>query len=358
VTFEIASSADGPALVTTAGHVSLGSREGSLVAQAIADVRVLPPGQYVARARVSSGKDSLGEVHRAFTVLEPPRAAVVAADAGDETAATTIALAAAPLAARAAATIQPFAIDQVLEPSVLNDFLDRVASRPDAATPVMRGLIDQARTTGVGDLDVSDAQAADAPVAAFLKGLTLLSQAKLDPAADAFRTAMRGSADFYPAMVYLGACYAAGGNDKEAAGAWRTALIKEGDVMPLYGLLADALLRQGRGDVALQPLDAARARWPDDEAMKRRFVTASLMTGRYAAGLQVVDELVTMKADDEATLALGLHALYDAFTNHKPVQSVDEDRARMLRLADAYRARGGSSLPLIESWVAAATGKQ
>ena len=126
----------------------------------------------------------------------------------------------------------------------------------------------------------------------------------------------------------------------------------------LHGLLADALLRQGRGDLALQPLDAARARWPEDEAIKRRFVTASLLAGQHADGLQAVDELVALKADDEPTLALALLALYEAFENERPVKTVEEDRARMLRLADAYRVRGGPSLALVESWVAAATGKR
>jgi len=356
VAFEIASTADGPALIQAPGTVTLGTREGSLIAQTVADVRVLPPGSYIVRAKIKAGDQPLGEVRRAFTLIETPRDTADASSSGETVAATN---AAAPaLSARAAATIPRFALDQVLAPPVLNGFLDQVASRSDASTPAVRGLIERARTSGVAGLEVSDAQAEAAPVAAFLKGLALLSEQKLDPAANAFRTAMRGSTDFYPAMVYLGACYAAGGNDKEAAGAWRTALIKEGDVMPLYGLLADALLRQGRGDVALQPLDAARARWPEDEATKRRFVTASLMAGRSAAGLQAVDELIALKADDEEMLALGLHALYDAHVNHKIVQSPDEDRDRMLRLADAYRARGGQSQALVDSWVTAVTAKK
>jgi len=356
VAFEIASTAEGPALIQAPGTVTLGSREGSLIAQTVADVRVLPPGSYIVRAKIKSGDQPLGEVRRAFTLVETSPDASGPAASGETVAATH---ASAPaLSARAAATIPRFGLDQVLTPHVLNGFLDQVASRSDAATPAMRGLIERARTSGVAGLEVSDAQAEAAPVAAFLKGLALLSEQKLDPAANAFRTAMRGSTDFYPAMVYLGACYAAGGNDKEAAGAWRTALIKEGDVMPLYGLLADALLRQGRGDIALQPLDAARARWPEDEMTKRRFVTASLMSGRYADGLQAIDELVAMKAEDEEMLALGLHALYDAHVNHKVVQSPDEDRARMLRLAEAYRAQNGQSQALVDSWVAAVTAKK
>ena len=113
---------------------------------------------------------------------------------------------------------------------------------------------------------VSDAEAAAAPTAAFLKGLSLLANRRIEPAAAAFREAMRGSADFYPAMIYLGACYAAGGKDKEAAAVWRTALIREGETPALHAMLADAHLRQGRGDLAYDDLAASRDRWPDDRA--------------------------------------------------------------------------------------------
>jgi hypothetical protein len=46
--------------------------------------------------------------------------------------------------------------------------------------------------------------------------------------------------------------------------------------------------------------------------------------------------------------------LYEAFTNGEPIVSPEEDRARMTRFADAYRTRGGPSLALVETWVAAA----
>ena len=143
---------------------------------------------------------------------------------------------------------------------------------------MIRDLVRDARSN-IGQLYVSDVLAAQSPVAAFLKGVSLLSQNKLELAASSFRSAMRASADFYPAMVYLGACYAAGGNDKEASGAWRTALIKEGDALPLHTLLADALLRQDKGELALETLDKARARWPADDGIQRRFVLAAMLAG-------------------------------------------------------------------------------
>ena len=85
---------------------------------------------------------------------------------------------------------------------------------------------------------------------------------------------------------------------------------------------------------------------------------AALLEGRQAEGLQVLDELVEKRADDEPTLALGLLILYEAFGNRQPIDSVDRDRARMLRFADAYRTRGGPSLALVDTWVAAATRKE
>ena len=361
VLFEVATTADGPSLVNAPASLSPG-RGSSVMAQGVlADLRVLPPGTYIARAKVKSGSESLGEVRRAFIVTEGSAVpADAVAVAGDAASAATPAMArlAGRSAARAAATLPKFAVDDALAPPVLGAFLDRVAARSDAASPMIRDLLQNARTGDLGSLYISDVLAAEYPVAAFLKGLSLLSQKKLDPAANAFRGAMRASSDFYPAMVYLGVCYAAGGNDKEASGAWRTALIKESDTLPLHLLLADSLLRQDNGELALQTLDNARSRWPADDGLKRRFVLAALMAGEFGDGLLVLDELLDKKMEDEPSLAAALMVLYEAFRTDRPIENVEKDRARMLRLADAYRTRGGPSSALVDTWLAAAKEKQ
>jgi tetratricopeptide (TPR) repeat protein len=354
VIFEVASTADGPALVKSNASISPGQREGTALAHGVTDMRVLPPGDYIARARITSGSAPLGEMRRTFSVLGASRAAPEATGVS-----TTIInrKAPAPLAAKALGAVQPFAIDQVLAPQVLGAFLDQAAARPDASSPMIKELVQRARSSGVKELYVSDTLAAEVPVASFLRGLMLLEQKKYDLAANAFRSAMRGAPDFYPAMVYLGACYAAGGKDKEAAGAWRTALIKEGDRVAVHSLLTDALLRQGNGDLAFETVAGARARWPEDNDLKRRFVVASLLAGRSAEGLQTLDELVQSQLADEPSLALALLTLYEAFVAGRPIEAVEQDRARMLRLADLYRTRGGPSLALVETWVAAAAPK-
>jgi tetratricopeptide (TPR) repeat protein len=234
-----------------------------------------------------------------------------------------------------------------------------VAARPDAVAPSLRELLERARTEGVGQLTVTDALAAESPVARFLRGLTLLSAHKFDAAAAAFREAMRASPDLFPAMVYLGACYAAGGKDKEAAGAWQTALIGTGDAVAVHGLLADALLRQGSGDRALQAVERARVKWPDDPALRRRFIVAALLGGKQAEGLRELDAMIDKGEDvDEPTLVLALLVLYESFEQQRPIEAVAPDRARMLRLADRYRTRGGPSLALVEVWAATVSGKK
>jgi hypothetical protein len=45
--------------------------------------------------------------------------------------------------------------------------------------------------------------------------------------------------------------------------------------------------------------------------------------------------------------------LYQAFTDRHPIESVEADRARMGRLAAAYRARGGPSQALVDTWLKA-----
>jgi tetratricopeptide (TPR) repeat protein len=354
VVFEIASAGDGPALMQSPAALSPGSREGYVVAHGVTEMRLLPPGSYVARAKVKSGGAALGEVRRSFEVLGTVRPVGTAGGAAVEAGRPASSLAARSIVA----TIHPFSIEQVLASDTLGRFLDRIAERADTSSESARGLIERARTGDLRTIAVPDAEVAAVPAAAFVKGISLLAQNKLEPAAEAFRAAMRASADFYPAMVYLGACYAAGGNDRQAAGAWRTALIREGDTLALHLWLADAQLRSGLPDQALQTITGARTRWPDEVALTRRLATASLLAGNYGEGLKVVDDLIAARADDEPTLALAVRALYDATIAGQPVESAEADRARMLRLGDAYRARGGPSSALVDAWIAAANGKK
>jgi tetratricopeptide (TPR) repeat protein len=329
VTFEVAASADGPALVQARGSVGVDARDGMVMAQGTTDMRMLPPGDYVARARVTAGGQPIGELRRVFTLSASAPAAgddsgTIVPASGRASASTgrpvrPIGGGAAPFA------VAPFDLNQVLAPEIVREFLERAGPRSET----------------------------EGPVPLFRKGLALLATRDLNAAADEFRQAIRTSGDFYPAMVYLGACYAAAGKDKDAANAWRTALIKEGDAASLHRLLTDALLRQGRADMALETVAGARTRWPEDGAFKRQFAIAALAGGKPADGLNALDELIAARAADEASLALGLLTIYEAFQNGRPIETAEQDRARMLRLAGLYREQGGPSMALVDMWLAA-----
>ena len=127
---------------------------------------------------------------------------------------------------------------------------------------------------------------------------------------------------------------------------------REGDAAPPL-LLADALLRQGTANWRCRPsarAPAGRRTTPSSGASSSRRCWPAIRRRT-----QALDELV-QAAEDEPSLALALLVLYEAFVTAAD-RGVEQDRARMTRLADAYRTRGGPSLALVETWVAAAAPK-
>ena len=99
-------------------------------------------------------------------------------------------------------------------------------------------------------------------------------------------------------MIYLGASFAAGGKDKEAAGVWRTALIREGNAARFTSCSPTRSCVRGEA-ISRSRISNARDRWPDDVGLKRRFAVAAMLAGQRAEGLKVLEELIASKADDE-----------------------------------------------------------
>jgi len=247
-----------------------------------------------------------------------------------------------------------FALDQALAKPLVAALLDQVASRADARSPSVGALLDQARTGPASEITVPREAAVQSPaIATFVRGLSRLGHAEVPQAAAQFRDALAMAPDLYPAIVYLGACYAAAGKDLEAVGAWQTALIREADVPGVHVLLIDAFDRLNQTGQALAAIERARSRWPDAPEFKRRFVIAALRSGQDAEGLLVLDSLQPLAPEDEPALALGLQALYRNLVNSTPIVNAAADRERFLRYADAYRRLNGPSLGLVNAWVAA-----
>ena len=207
-----------------------------------------------------------------------------------------------------------FATSTVLDPAFVTPLIDRLAARPDTAA--VRDAIERSKA-GPWPTDSAKGPLAQAPLAAnFVAGLGRLQAGDLEEAAQAFRAALKIAPDFAPALIYLGACYAAGAKDQEAAGAWQMALVRERTSPELQRLAIEAWLRADKPAAALALLNQARQRWPDDDAFVRLQAQVALADGRQQEGLDLV---ATLKQPDQPTLLLALNTLYDASRRKTPV---------------------------------------
>jgi VWFA-related protein len=320
---------------------TLDTTETRSVVQGSVPISLLPAGDYVLRAVISFNGREAGHVFRPFHIARPAKTLT-------ETAKPAAPKPSAPVVV--ASRIAAFDRSTVLSPPVVGYFLDRLAASTPSAAAV-RPAVDGARAGRFADVTQALGNAGDDQLAAvFLKGLVLLSNGELNPAANKFRDALRIDSEFLPAVFYLGACYAAGGRDREAAGAWQTALVTETKVPIIYTSLGDALLRLRDIDQAIDVLNEARGQWPNDDEIATRLAAALMMGSRQRDALPVLDGYLTRHPDDTERLFLALRALYEARAAGRPVGSPDEDRAKFIRYADAYAAAKGPQLPLVEQW--------
>lgn len=299
---------------------------GAMLAQELIPVGLLPPGRYTVSA-------TLPDAPAPFT-----RTIVVEAAAAPATAA-------AGGAAVALARPPRFDLNALLDPVVVAPIIERLSARPDAA-PAHEAL--ERLRTGPWPSEVLAGPLQSAPLAAaFVSGLGRLSRGDLDGAAVSFRDALRHAPDFTPSVVYLGACYGAGARDREAAGAWQTALARDRDTPLVWQLAIDAWLRAGRPAAALALARQAHGRWPDDERFLDRHALAALAEGQRAEGLGLLET----HAGAEAPLLLaGLGALYDSARSGAPVWDAERDGRLRQQLRERYAAAGGEWLALVDLW--------
>jgi VWFA-related protein len=353
VVFEVARVGAGAPLVRRTGRIAQ-TTGGTTVAQETLPASMLPPGRYTLTAKISGGS---GALTRTFTVAPGPAAAAAGATAAPAVAAAsgvpTVTRGAGPAAAGAPARTgtlafaKPrFATATVLDAGFVAPVIDRLAARPDSAG--VKDALTQVKA-GPWPTDSAKGPLAPAPLAAnFMAGLGRLHAGDIEEAAQAFRAALKIAPDFAPALIYLGACYAAGAKDQEAAGAWQMALVRERTSPELQRLAIEAWLRADKPAAALALLNQARQRWPDDDAFVRLQAQVALADGRHQEGIDLVARL---KQPDQPTLLLALTALYDAARGKTPVWDAARDLETMRRLRESYGAIQGESLALVDAWI-------
>ncbi len=344
VTVEVAKDPAGPAMMTAPALLPVDPASGLRIARSVVDVRALPPGDYVARAIVSvAGKEAGRSVspfrHEAAVVTTSPSAPAAPRSGG---------------AAATPVTAVGFRAEDVLDAGVLRPFLDDLALR---AANRSKAAIEQAKAGRFTEAAKTAASAdASDPAKPFLEGLSLFSQKQLQAASEAFRETLRTAPDFFVGAFYIGACYAAGGRDPQAVNAWQTSLVGLDQYPIVFRLLADALTRMGQPERALETLEEAVAKWPDDRPVRVRTARAALDARRYDRVFALVDDAPAAQPSPELAFT-GMQAVYEQATQ-RPGSSGDDLVARARRYRDAYIAAGGTQQALVAEWAAAVERKK
>jgi VWFA-related protein len=342
VTLAVADRPDGAPLVsfnTTAKEVDAGRR---WTAQGGVDLSALPPGAYTLVARVFDGERPVATVSRPFRF----EGMIASISRGGPRLPFSM--------AAAGSLVHRFRREDALRPEAIGYFLGRLqAADTQAASPDLAQAA-EAMESGQYDAVLSQLAAGGEPqlAPAFLRGLALFAKGDLEPAATEFRLALRASNEFLPAAFYLGACYAAGGRDREAVGAWQTSLITESESRIVYDVLADGWLRLNNGAQAESILREAIGRWPADDSFVPRLAASLAIQQRRADALNTLAPYLDRRPDDGEALFLGMRLLYDAHAEGKAIRTGPEDAALATKYAALYKEARGLNTALVDRWAA------
>lgn len=330
VTFEVADDEHSPALTSLPGRTAAGRQPNARVASGVLGAAALPPGRYVARARITRDGALLGALARPF-VLER---------AGGTRAVAPLAVAAA--AVSFANTLPAFDRAAVLEPDLLGAMLDIAEQR----APALKEVLADARAGRYGAAALDALAEGDQTTAAFLRGLEFFTRGQLDQAATQLDIASGTRREFFPAAFYLGAAFAAAGRDRDAAGIWQLALGAEPRPIAVYLMVADARMRDGQAQSAIDILKPAYEREPGNDDIGRRLGVAYMLTGRYSEAVPVLDGYLARHAADQELLLAAIIAQYEVARAGQSLSNLD--RAKLRRYATAYR---GEHHALVEKYL-------
>jgi VWFA-related protein len=336
LSLEVASTEDGRALATEPMNVN--SKPGKRVAQGTVPVSLLAPGNYFARAVLSVGGRPIARVVRPFSIRS---------DAGASATAPAI----APVSFNSPA--DRFDPRSVLTRPVVGFFLDRLSITGQPAIPAsLTSAIGLARTGQFTEVGLAVEAAQSNHVAGqFLAGLSRLAAGDPNGAAHQFAASLRLAPGFFPATFYLGACYAAAGQDREAILAWRSALVTDPAAPWIFLLLSDALVRANQLPQALAVLNDATKEWPGNDDVLARKATTLARAGEPLQTVTLLDPYFTRHADDAERLLLVMKLIYDARSLNRPIETVELDRARFKRYYDLYTKIPGVDLTLAQQWL-------
>jgi VWFA-related protein len=341
VEIEVASTADARAIESGAARmVDQPATPGRRAAEGVVPIALLPAGDYVARAVVTVAGQRVGQVSRPFRIVRSATSPTSAATTAGNVKPTI------PFTSRT----ESFDRTSVLAPPVVGFFIDRMnigrggSPTPPAAVAAAReGKFDEASAA-------AKAGGSSQLAAVFFDGLAHYSRGDLEGAATRFRETIKLESEFLPAAFYLGACYAAGGKDRDATAAWQMSLITEAEAPFIYTLLGDGFIRLGEINAAIDILKEAAGLWPANDQVQLRLGTAYSRASRPVEAVQVLDPYLAQHPEDQERLFIALRSIYEARSTGQSIGTVEEDKKRFERYAAAYASAGGTQTPMVEQW--------
>jgi VWFA-related protein len=319
VTVDIADDADSKALTSLDVRVTPGSRPTTRVASGVMPLSLLPPGRYVARARVTRGGTAIGVLARPFVLERAAGPTVLSATTRME-------------ASKAfAATLPAFDQKAVLGSDFVAGLLDIAEKR----SATLKTAIGEARAGRYGAGALEAFEAGDQTVAAFLRGLDLFSKQQWAQAATQLQIAAGDRREFFPAAFYLGATFAALGRDRDAAGVWQIALGGEPRPAVVYAMVADARLRDGQAQAAVDILRPAYEKDAANENLSRRLAMAYMLVQNYAAAIPVLDATLARRPTDQEALLASVIAHYELVRGGQLLSTADV--AKLKKYIVAYK---------------------
>lgn len=309
-TFEVASTPDGPALVSAETPPYTAGEMRAIFSQLLL-VRQLPPGKYYLRAALSAEGEALRTLTTSFEVATPAVLMTSATTAESAVREVYLPVTESMLAGS-------FDLESALRPETVRTFRDRVASDKRAE---------------------------------FDRGVQAL-QAKSFPEAETrFKGAVTPDDESTAALTYLAVTFAASGHDTEAASAWQTALADGSDLPEIYEWLASALMRRGDLAMARTMLEEAIAKWPSDP---RFFKPMALVYATFGQGQDAVRHLerhIQQHPDDVPAMLLGVEWIYQLRSAGGVSRSPAEDLALARKYAAGYAETKGSQTALVQQWI-------
>jgi VWFA-related protein len=312
VKYEIAAGASSPALITAdvPGRLFGDDR---MIFTLVMPVQQLPPGRYMLRAVVSLAARPLKTLTRPFEIAAPappiaasPEGASAAADAGADVF----------LPVDEQTFARPFLRDDALKPEVVKLFRDRLAPAAQAAFDA-----------GVASFGAGDSRKAEASI----------------------KSAVGPDVDSTSLLVYLGVIYAANNDDRQAVGAWQTALFGGGDIPQLYAWLSQGQLRRHSLPDAQEVLEEAHEKWPSDARFTGPLATVYATFGKGKEAVLLLEQYLDRSTDDVEAARVGVEWLYQIHAAGRVVHNDAED----LALARAWAARYGHGprQALVKQWL-------